>query len=66
MQTNLTIKLQEVRESIGVSQIAIQEVKKQTETVLDSKLAMMKCQSHMLTFDDNGGRKGGSKTLKTW
>ena len=40
------MELQEVRESIGVSKIAIQEVKNQTETVLDSKLTMMKCQSN--------------------
>ena len=44
MQTNLTIELQEVKESIGVSEIALQGVKNPTETVLESKLAMMKCQ----------------------
>ena len=39
MQTNLTIELQEVKETI--SKIAPQEIKNQ---ILDSKLVMMKCQ----------------------
>ena len=45
MQTNLTIELQEVKESIDVSEIAVQEVGNLFDTVLQSKLALMKCQS---------------------